>query len=190
MKNMSRRLLGVAVTAVVAAGVAVANPVAAQAADLPLAEVGIRSDANQLLMITANKGFSGIANVFLGKALPTSPVPDTQRFLPLKMSDGSYALCSKSVSASGGTPLSISCLDITADSTAPGATLIIKPFDGTPSQRWVVENKDPARPKTLTLRSKWSGLYVDAGTSPVDHSLPKQQKFKPGPSQRFFIKTA
>ncbi|MEV6282771.1 RICIN domain-containing protein [Kribbella sp. NPDC051770] len=189
MKNVTRRVLGVAVTAVAATGVAVAGPLAAQAEDLPIAEVGIRSDANQLLMITANKAFNGSANVFLGKALPTSPVLDTQRFLPLKMSDGAYALCSKSASAGNG-PLSLSCLDISGDSTAPGAPLVIKPFDGTPSQRWMIENKDPARPKTLTLRSKWSGLYVDAGVTPTVNQLPKQQKFKLGASQRFFIKPA
>jgi hypothetical protein len=163
----------------------------AQAATtLPIEDVHITADKGAVLSLKAGPSLNGNAGVTAAFEDPTKPTPKNMRFVAMPYDgDKTFVVCSRSVS--GGGLFDLSCLDVTNKSQAIGATVKIAPFDNTPSQRWVIENKDPLRPQTLTLRNVHSGHYLDVGAAPQSGDKPTLQKFKPdNPSQRWFIKTA
>jgi hypothetical protein len=166
---------------------------AAQAASLtlPSGNVHIMSNKGPLQSLTAGAPFLGHAAVYESFENPLNPTPDTMRWVAIPY-DGNktFMLCSKSVSDSIGGPFGIACLGIVNDSTAAGAHLRVAPISDHPSQQWVIENKDPVRPKTLTIRSVWSGKYVDSGPNPQSWDQPTLQNFQQGLAQQWFIKTA
>jgi hypothetical protein len=182
-------LIGGSVASAAQAGPEVAPAPASTA--LPTGEVHIPANKGPLLSLTAGPALNGNAAVFEAFEDPTRPTPDTMRFVALPY-DGNktFILCSTSVSESLGGPFGLACLDVTGKSFASGATLKIAPFDDTASQRWIIENKDPVRPQTLTLRNVASGLYADTGDNPASGDRPRQRPFKPGPTQQWFIKPA
>jgi hypothetical protein len=187
-------LSGAALLAGSMAGAAQAGPVAGAAPAstvLPTGEVHIPANNGPLLSLKAGPPLNGNAAVFESFEDPTQPTPDNMRFVAVPF-DGNktFVLCSKSVSNSLGGPFGLACLDVTAKSLASGATLKIAPFDNTLSQRWIIENKDPVRPQTLTLRNVASGLYADTGDNPVSGDRPRQRPFKQGAAQQWFVKPA
>jgi hypothetical protein len=191
-------LFGAALLGGSMAGAAQAGPVAAPAATpaaasttLPTGEVHIPAGKGPLLSLKAGPPLNGNAAVFETFEDPTQPTPDNMRFVAVPY-DGNktFILCSKSVSNSLGGPFGLACLDVTGKSLASGATLKIAPFDNTTSQRWIIENKDPVRPQTLTLRNVASGLYADTGDNPASGDRPRQRPFKQGATQQWFIKPA
>jgi hypothetical protein len=187
-------LFGVVLLGGSMAGAAQAGSVenAAQAATtLPTGEVHIMANKGPLLSLKAGPSNNGHAAVFEAFENPTQATPDNMRFVALPY-DGNktFVLCSKTVSNSLGGPFGLACLDITGKSQLPGTSLKIAPFDNTKSQQWIIENKDPVRPQTLTMRNVGSGLYVDSGEDPASGDRPTQKPFKQGASQQWFIKPA
>jgi hypothetical protein len=188
----TRRVLTVALfgLALLATMAGTAHARAAASLTLPTA-VHIPANKGPLLSLKAGPALNGNAGVFEAFEDPTQPTPENMQFIALPYDgDKTFMLCSVSVSKSIGGPFGIACLDIINDSTAPGAHLKIAPFQDHPSQRWVIENKDPVRPQTLTIRSAWSGLYLDTGADPKSGDRPTQQPFQQGPAQQWFIKPA
>jgi hypothetical protein len=187
-------LFGAALLGSSMAGAAHAGSVesaALAATTLPTGEVHIMANKGPLLSMQAGPANNGNASVFESFEDPTQATPDNMRFVALPF-DGNktFVLCSKTGSDSIGGPFGLACLDVTGKSSLPGTSLRIAPFDNTPSQRWIVENKDPVRPQTLTIRNVGSGLYVDSGDNPASGHRPTQRAFKQGASQQWFVKAA
>jgi hypothetical protein len=191
MKMSIRRGLGLAIAVAGAAAATLFQPVAAHAADLPTGDVTIKSGLGAL---EAGPAFNGAnANLYFGKSISQSETtPKSMRFVAFKFSGNTYALCSQSVSEAGGS-LSISCLDVANDSKKAGAVLVIRPFDNTPSQKWIIQDTvgGVASP-SKTLRNLNSGLYIDRGVAdfPAEGSRPTQQPFVKDERQEFFIRSA
>jgi hypothetical protein len=187
-------LFGAALLAGGTAGVAQAGSVdnaALATTTLPTGEAHVMANKGPLLSLQAGSPDNGHASVFEAFENPTQATPDNMRFVALPF-DGNkmFVVCSKTVSASLGGPFGLACLDVTGKSSLPGTSLKIAPFDNTTSQRWIIENKDPVRPQTLTMRNVASGLYIDSGDNPASGDRPTQRPFKQGPSQQWFIKAA
>ncbi|WP_165952359.1 RICIN domain-containing protein [Kribbella albertanoniae] len=85
--------------------------------------------------------------------LATTPL--NQKWTAFRVGKG-HVICTLSI----GGDLAFACLDIVNNSTASGANVGIRPFDGSPSQQWQVIAADPKRPRAKFLRNVNSGKVM------------------------------
>jgi Ricin-type beta-trefoil lectin domain-like len=178
----------VVLAGLVLAGAGMAGAAHAQSAaagtTLPDGPVAIRTNAGALLALKAGPSVGGHAKVSVAFESPLYPTPDDMQWVAVPDGPNTFYLCSKTASKELDPVFGLACLGVA------GTNVMVNPIEVHPSQRWVIVNKDPVRPQTLTLRNVWSGLYLDTGPNPKSGTEPTLQPFKQSASQQWFIKPA
>ncbi|SBT38813.1 RICIN domain-containing protein [Micromonospora auratinigra] len=199
---------------VVLAAMAVAGGVgatAAQAAPVPTAQqlAGGVPTGHVVLQPGSSNGTFGLLRMTAGvdsnhdlregvtskQAAPsTDPTFARQRFDIIALDGGSFAVCSLSVSTSTNNFPLLSCLDVANEQTTAGATIVLRPFDNSPSQRWRIQHSSAGGGLGLAsfgLQNTFSGKFLDTvSDTGRPGALVQNNGSDTDDGQRWFIKTA